>query len=199
MSLDDDAELKAYSQGSLGGSKGAAEERKGGAWDRMKGDDPNWRLKTVDGQATLADIKKRRRDELEEAQEEGTSRKFKIVNHTSEDSAVLGEKTLFSHYCSICGEHCVAADCKISKLPKRSTDRAFALEESSHFHKKYANFGERILLKRPNGVEKQYRFYCRQCRQPIGYRPSPENNTSKFSYFYQDSLVDEQSGAIALR
>ena len=72
------------------------------------------RVKTAEGQATLADIKKRRRDELEEAQEEGVSRrgslshsgddfrglvfyatenhffsarKFKIVNFTSEDSA----------------------------------------------------------------------------------------------------------------
>eukprot|EP00931_Biecheleriopsis_adriatica_P108893 TRINITY_DN83160_c0_g1_i1.p1 TRINITY_DN83160_c0_g1~~TRINITY_DN83160_c0_g1_i1.p1 ORF type:complete len:226 (-),score=49.10 TRINITY_DN83160_c0_g1_i1:48-638(-) len=196
--MDDDAELKAY-QGSLEAKSQIAEERKTGAFDRLKGDDPNWRIKTVDGQATLADIKKRRRDELEEAQEEGVSRKFKIMNFTSEDSAVVGEKTIHSHYCSICGEHCVAADVKIMKLPKRATDKAHALEESSYFHKKYANFGERILLKRPNGVEKQYRFYCRQCRQPIGYRPSPETETSKFSYFYQDALVDEQSGAMALR
>lgn len=42
-----------------------------------------------------------------------------------------------------------------------------ALEEAVHFHKKYANFGEKILLRRPNGVEKQYRFYCRQCRRPL--------------------------------
>ena len=34
----------------------------------------NRRVKTGEGQATLADIKKRRRDELEEAQEEGVSR-----------------------------------------------------------------------------------------------------------------------------
>lgn len=33
------------------------------------------RVKTAEGQATLADIKKRRRDELEEAQEEGVSRR----------------------------------------------------------------------------------------------------------------------------
>eukprot|EP00913_Durusdinium_trenchii_P008497 g7979.t1 len=194
----DDEELAAY-QASISAQN---EPQKSGAFERMKGDDPNWKVKTSEGQATLADIKKRRRDELEEAQEEG--------NFTSEDSAVVGEKTIISHYCSICGEHCVAADSKIMKLPRRRTDKSFALEESMHFHKKYANFGERslhlsivlsarILLKRPNGVEKQYRFYCRQCRQPLGYRPRPESETSKFSYFYRDALVDEQSHAIALR
>ena len=34
-------------------------------------------MKTSEGQATLADIKKRRRDELEEAQEEGVSRSLR--------------------------------------------------------------------------------------------------------------------------
>ncbi|CAJ1413582.1 unnamed protein product [Effrenium voratum] len=187
--------LAAY-QASLNANKDAGQvtEQKSGAFERMKGDDPNWRVKTSEGQATLADIKKRRRDELEEAQEEGVSRKFKIQNFTSEDSAVVGEKTIVSHYCSICGEHCVAADVKLLKLPRRKTDRSFALEEAAYFHKKYANFGERILLKRANGVEKQFRFYCRQCRQPLGYRPRPESETSKFSYFYHDALVEEQSG-----
>eukprot|EP00930_Biecheleria_cincta_P057959 TRINITY_DN43824_c0_g1_i1.p1 TRINITY_DN43824_c0_g1~~TRINITY_DN43824_c0_g1_i1.p1 ORF type:complete len:225 (+),score=39.69 TRINITY_DN43824_c0_g1_i1:88-675(+) len=193
---EDDAELAAY-QASLGPQ--GNEAAKQGAFDRMKGDDPNWRIKTVDGQATLADIKKRRRTELEVAQEESVSRKFKITNFTSEDSAVTGDKSVVSHYCSICGEHCVAADAKIAKLPKRSTDKSFALDESAYFHKKYANFGERILLKRPNGVEKQFRFYCRQCRQPLGYRSAPESQTCKYSYFYQNSLVEEQSAAIALR
>eukprot|EP00439_Symbiodinium_sp_Y106_P041172 s2126_g5.t1 len=179
----DDEELAAY-QASL--NKGGEDENKGGAFERMKGDDPNWRVKTQEGQATLADIKKRRRDELEEpgrwfgeAQEEGVSKKFKIVNFTSEDSAVVGEKTIISHYCAVCGTHC---------------DKAFALEEAAHFHKKYATFGERILLKRPNGVEKQYRFYCRKCGSPLGYRTRPETETSKFSYFYHDALVDEQLG-----
>eukprot|EP00434_Breviolum_minutum_P020856 symbB.v1.2.018397.t1/scaffold1435.1/size118962/2 len=196
----DDEELAAYQASiSAQNDQGQGQEQKGGAFDRMKGDDPNWRVKTAEGQATLADIKKRRRDELEEAQEEGVSRKFKIVNFTSEDSAVVGEKTIISHYCSICGEHCVAADTKIIKLPRRRTDKSFALEEAMHFHKIYANFGERILLKRAAGVEQQYRFYCRQCRQPLGYRTRPQSETSKFSYFYSDALVEQQSHAIVLR
>jgi len=187
------AELDQYQKG-IAGQK---QKDNGISLDKLKGDDPNWRIKTGEGETTLADIKKRAREDLAEAQEEGVSRKFKIVNFTSEDSVVVGEKHLHSHYCSICGEHCVAADTKLLKLPRRATDRAFALDEAVHFHKKYANFGERILLKRPNGVEKQYRFYCRQCRQPLGYRPSPPTETSKFSYFYHDALVPEQGHAVA--
>mmetsp|Transcript_122262 Transcript_122262/g.346627 ORF Transcript_122262/g.346627 Transcript_122262/m.346627 type:complete len:206 (+) Transcript_122262:85-702(+) len=166
---------------------------------RYKGDDPSWHAKTTEGETTLAEIKRRQREELAEQLEEGQQKRFKIVNFTSEDSNVIGEKTLFSLYCSICGEHCIASEIDCFQLPRRSTDKAMALEEALHFHKKYANFGERILLRRQNGVEKQYRFYCRQCRQPLGYRPSPPTETSRFTYFYDNALVSEQSAAVAFQ
>merc|ERR1712216_878180 len=107
-----------------------------------------------------------------------------------------GEKKLFTCYCSICGELCVTCDGDVNTMPKRSTDSAIALDEAMYFHKKYANFGEKILLRRQNGVEKQYRFYCKQCRQPLGYRPSKANEVSKYTYFYNDSLVEDQSSAV---
>merc|ERR1719482_1510826 len=151
-----------------------------------KGDDPNWRVKTSAGELTLADIKRRQREELAEELEEGVSKRFRIVNFTSEDSVVIGEKKLFTSYCSICGELSITCDAEIKRMPRRSTDHAYALDEAMYFHKKYANFGEKILLRRQNGVERQYRFYCKQCRQPFGYRPNPPAETSKFSYFYHD-------------
>merc|ERR1712137_355565 len=162
-------------------------------------DDPNWRVKTASGELTLADIKRRQREELAEELEEGVSKRFRIVNFTSEDSLVVGEKTLLTFYCSICGELSCTTDADIPKLPKRSTDKAFVMDEATHFTKKYTNFGEEILLRRQNGVEKQYRFYCKQCRQPLGYRPSPPSETSKYTYFYKDALVSEQSRAIAFQ
>ncbi|CAK0879288.1 unnamed protein product [Prorocentrum cordatum] len=121
------------------------------------------------------------------------------MNFTSEDTTLVGERRLFSFYCSICGEHCVTSETDCFRLPRRSTDKAYAMDEAVHFHKKYANFGERILLRRPGGVEKQYRFYCRQCRQPLGYRPSPPQETSRFTYFYDDAMVTEQSAAVAFQ
>mmetsp|Transcript_29283 Transcript_29283/g.80182 ORF Transcript_29283/g.80182 Transcript_29283/m.80182 type:complete len:198 (+) Transcript_29283:95-688(+) len=162
-------------------------------------DDPNWRAKTTEGEMTLADIKRRQREELAEELEEGVNKRFRIVNYTSEDSIVVGEKKLFTFYCSICGELCITSDADVKTMPKRSTDSAIALDEALYFHKKYANFGEKILLRRQNGVEKQYRFYCRQCRQPLGYRPNPATETCKFSYFYKDSLVEEQGRAVAFQ
>lgn len=165
----------------------------------VSSDDPNWRVKTVEGETTLADVKRRQREEIAEQLEDSTLKRFKIVNFTSEDSIVIGEKSLRSFYCSICGEHSVASEMDVSKLPRRSTDRAKALDEAAHFHKKYVNFGERILLRRQNGVERQYRFYCKQCRQPLGYRPNPPSETSKFTYFYPTALVEDQSSAIAFK
>jgi len=160
-------------------------------------EDDNWRARTAEGELTLSDLKRRQREELNEQLEESQQKRFKIVNFTSEDSHLVGEKQLFSFYCSICGEHGVTSEVDCFKLPRRRTDKAIAMEESVHFHKKYANFGERILLRRQNGVEKQYRFYCRQCRQPLGYRPNPPRETSKFTYFFDKALVSEQSAAIA--
>merc|ERR1719353_2140598 len=115
-------------------------------------------------------------------------KRFKITNFTSEDSNLTADKKLFSYYCSICGDHALTTDTDAFALPRRSTDKAMALDEAQHFHKKYANFGERILLRRRNGVERQYRFYCKQCRSPLGYRPSPPGETSKYSYFFSDAL-----------
>merc|ERR1719478_1838600 len=89
---------------------------------KFKGDDPNWKAKTASGEATLADIKRRQREDLQEQLEESQTKRFKIVNFTSEDSHVVGEKTLYSFYCAICGEHCVTSDADCFKLPKRSTD-----------------------------------------------------------------------------
>lgn len=162
-------------------------------------DDPTWQAKTADGESTLADIKRRQREELAEQLEEGTQKRFKIVNFTSEDSHVVGEKRLYSAYCSICGEHAVAGDVDLFGLPKRKTDSALALDEAMYFHKNYANFGERMLLRRQNGVERQYRFYCRHCRALLGYRSSPPKETSKYSYFFKIALVQEQSHAEAFR
>merc|ERR1711862_1037375 len=155
--------------------------------------------KTAEGEMTLAELKRRQREELAEELEEGVSKRFKIQNFTSEDSILVGDKKLFTCYCSICGELAVTCDADVKTLPRRSTDRALALDEAMYFHKKYANFGEKILLKRQNGVEKQFRFYCRQCRQPLGYRSSPPTETSKFSYFYKDGLAEEQSMALAFK
>jgi hypothetical protein len=164
---------------------------------KSKGDDPNWRVKTVEGESTLADIKRRQREELAEQLEEGQQKRFKIVNFTSEDSNVIGEKTLFSFYCAICGEHALTTDVDVQALPRRNTDKAMCLDEAMYFHKKYGNFGEKILLRRQNGVERQFRHYCKQCRQPLGYRSNPPAETSKFSYFYHDALVSSQGGAVA--
>mmetsp|Transcript_10148 Transcript_10148/g.22470 ORF Transcript_10148/g.22470 Transcript_10148/m.22470 type:complete len:195 (+) Transcript_10148:213-797(+) len=170
-----------------------------GSKPKPKIEDENWKARTGDGELTLSDLKKRQREELNEQMEESQQKRFKIVNFTSEDSHVVGEKKLFSYYCSICGEHCISSEANCLTLPRRKTDKAAALDEAKHFHKKYANFGEKILLRRKSGVEKQYRFYCRQCRQPLGYRSNPPKETSKFTYFFDKALVSEQSKAIAFR
>merc|ERR1719265_1449033 len=96
----------------------------GAAKKGISADDPNWRIKTVEGATTLADVKRRQREEIAEQLEDSTLKRFKIVNFTSEDSIVVGERNLRSFYCSICGEYSVASEADVAKLPRRSTDKA---------------------------------------------------------------------------
>mmetsp|Transcript_29794 Transcript_29794/g.68621 ORF Transcript_29794/g.68621 Transcript_29794/m.68621 type:complete len:206 (+) Transcript_29794:68-685(+) len=194
-----DDSLEAQQVENFRSATGAKSSGDAGPSGKSKGDDPNWHAKTSDGEWTLAAIKRRQREEVAEQLEESTQKRFKIVNFTSEDSIVVGEKSLYSYYCSICGEHSMTTDVEIHTLPRRKTDGANALDESVYFHKKYCNFGEKLLLRRPGGVEKQFRFYCKQCRQPMGYRPSPPKEVAKYSYVMKGTLVTEQSLAIAFQ
>ncbi|OLQ08634.1 hypothetical protein AK812_SmicGene7851 [Symbiodinium microadriaticum] len=190
--------LAAY-QASINKSGGEdVQENKGGAFERMKGDDPNWwpscmmRVKTQEGQATLADIKKRRRDELEEPDRPS---KLPMVDEFNVQIGldIFSEKDAKGHTYTWLnvfdqgtfvsgGTHCVVADTKIMKLPRRKTEPSAKI---------------RILLKRPNGVEKQYRFYCRKCGSPLGYRPRPETETSLLLFHLNEGeQMDKRHGSL---
>merc|ERR1711924_60213 len=110
----EEAEVERYANA---GREGNDEAPKGPV-GRHKEDDPNWRAKTAEGESTLADIKRRQREELIESLEESQQKRFKITNFTSEDSHVVGEQKLLSLYCQICGEHCLTSEVDCMKLPR---------------------------------------------------------------------------------
>lgn len=60
-------------------------------------------------------------------------------------------------------------DCAIEKLPLRKRDGARVIDGSKHAHKMTSERDEVVFLKRPEGIEKQYRQKCKKYRLSFCY------------------------------
>lgn len=52
----------------------------------------------------------------------------------------------------------VYTDCSIEKLPLRRKDGARVIDGAAHAHKITSDVGETVLIRREEGIEKQFRF-----------------------------------------
>lgn len=157
------------------------------------------RLSVSDGKTTLAEIKKRARQDNEEKQETNQFHKISVQSFTSEDASNLKRSKLYTYYCSVCGSLNIVADGNLFSMKRRKTDHAIALSESEFTHKKYTKTGEKVHIKRKGGVEVQHRHNCKECGLIIGYRPKPEAEPAQFSYFFADALVKDQGESAAMK
>jgi len=165
--------------------------------------DRRWRVKHSKEETTLADVREEAKAE-KRARQEGDhalyqhSRKVNITNYTSEDSYVKSEK-MHTYYCSICGFFALIMQDTLGDVPFRETDDSFVIREAKK-HSRNVNYaGKPTNIRRAGGVEVQYRFYCKECKQPLGYRTEPEKQPCKFSYFWRNGLVPAQSQCAAFK
>jgi len=84
-------------------------------------------------------------------------------------------------------------------LARRETDGAIIIRSQDGDVGKAAVFklnavsGEPILLERPGGHERQYRFHCPRCKLPIGYQSTPPPAKSgPFVYIMTGALTERQ-------
>nr|CAX75533.1 hypothetical protein [Schistosoma japonicum] len=109
------------------------------------------------------------------------------------------EKPLFVYSC-ICGQMSLIIDCLIEKLPRRPRDDARVIDGSKRAHKTTAtavNPLAPIYIRWANGIEKQFRRYCKGCGLPIFYRHSAENSTTEFIIKDALKLQDDQAALSA--
>ncbi|KEP66709.1 UNVERIFIED_CONTAM: hypothetical protein HHA_269410 [Hammondia hammondi] len=149
---------------------------------------------------TLADIRRKAQEEKEYGRDAAHLKRYRHLNYTSETSVLqFTERKLSTLYCAVCGAHALVTEVDFQNLPRRGSDDAAVLQILETFNKLYTVPAERVLLRRPAGLEVQYRMMCRDCGFPLGYRPVPFNEPTRMVYFFKDALVPEQSQAGALQ
>lgn len=87
------------------------------------------------------------------------------------------EKPLFVYSC-LCGQMSLIIDCLIDKLPRRPRDGARVIDGSKRAHKTTAtpaNPLTPVYLRWSNGIERQFRRYCKSCGLPLFYRHKVDN------------------------
>ena len=97
-----------------------------------------------------------------------------VCTDTNDQEEYKGDKPLYMYYC-LCGQMSLILDCPMDKLPLRKRDGGRVIDSSKHVHKITADPGETTYLKRPEGIEKQYRLKCKKCELLLYYRHKDNN------------------------
>ena len=82
-------------------------------------------------------------------------------------------------------------DCAIEKLPLRKRDGARVIDGSKHAHKITCDTDETVYIKRPEGVEKQFRMKCKKCDLLLYYKHDLNSNVN---FIVKGAVVKNSDG-----
>ena len=87
--------------------------------------------------------------------------------HASEETF---RNDLISYHCTYCHAFVLVLDAPLPTTPHRSTDGAAILITAERHLRMRVDRGEVRAVRRARGVEKQWRWKCRQCGLPVAYQ-----------------------------
>ena len=87
-----------------------------------------------------------------------------------EDEALESE-TFLTYYCAVCGTNALFISHSLENMMRRRTDNAYIISGNGVIHKKYLEeVSKMVVIKRKNGLEKQYRWKCAECGAIVAYQ-----------------------------
>ena len=98
------------------------------------------------------------------------SRMRSFIAHAADERLTTD---FLSYHCACCSQYALIIDAPLSSLPARHSDAAAIVVRRRRTVRLKADHGDVRAIRRERGVEKQWRWACRQCKQPIAYQSEP--------------------------
>lgn len=122
---------------------------------------------------TLATIKLKSQEREYEIVDDPIGR-IKLKIYSSDDSSLVNEKPLQVYYCSLCGAYNLVTTAPLAELKIRRTDKAIIVPDDQKVKfQRYFAAGSVVRIRRNGGVERQWRWTCKECGVPVAYQCMP--------------------------
>ncbi|TKR82873.1 hypothetical protein L596_016547 [Steinernema carpocapsae] len=104
---------------------------------------------------------------LDHVEDDARNADAKIID--IRDKEEYFEKQLHTYYCH-CSQIAMISDTLLHRMPLRKRDNARVIDPALSTAEIYVENGDTVYVRRPEGLEQQYRKNCKKCATPLFYQ-----------------------------